>query len=63
MFVWSGSPGIVQPVPADNYRRLPLFGVLRVDDSWDSAIGAANDDPCWLDGTIPLTDPAKREAF
>jgi hypothetical protein len=33
MFVWSGLPRIIQPVPADIHRRLPLFGVLTVDDS------------------------------
>jgi len=32
MFILSGLPGTVQPVPADNHRRLPLFGVLTVDD-------------------------------
>jgi hypothetical protein len=26
-------PGTVQPVPADNHRRFPLYYVLTVDDS------------------------------
>jgi hypothetical protein len=30
MLVWSGLPGTVQPVPADNHRRFPLHCGLTV---------------------------------
>jgi len=54
------SPRQSSRVCADSRRRLlrlPLYCVLTVDDSGESAIGASKDEPCWLDGTTILTAP------